>query len=132
MVKQLGVLANLTTAQQSENLETLSQAMGIMQHHDAVTGTEKQAVAQDYDRLLYEAIVGAENNAQDALRILTNLTSGAFESCLELNISVCTFIQKSANNVVVTVVNPLGHTSTQYVRVPVPQENYIVTDEKGN
>ncbi|KAH8328536.1 hypothetical protein KR067_010551 [Drosophila pandora] len=131
VVKQLGVLANLTTAQQSENLENLSQAMGIMQHHDAVTGTEKQAVAQDYDRLLSEAIVGAESNARDALRILTNLTSGAFESCLELNISTCTFTQKSANNVVVTVVNPLGHTSTQYVRVPVPKENYIVTDEKA-
>ncbi|KAH8287906.1 hypothetical protein KR018_006961, partial [Drosophila ironensis] len=131
VVKQLGVLANLTSDQQTEDLETLSQTMGIMQHHDAVTGTEKQAVARDYDRLLFEAIVGAENNARNALRLLTNLTSGEFESCLELNISVCTFTQKSANNVIVTVLNPLAHTSTQYVRVPVPEENYIVTDEKG-
>ncbi|XP_016995055.2 lysosomal alpha-mannosidase [Drosophila takahashii] len=130
-VKQLSVLANLTGTQHSEDLETLSQAMGIMQHHDAVTGTEKQAVARDYDRMLYKAIVGAENNARDALRSLTNLTSGEFESCLELNISACAFTQNTANNVVVTLVNSLTHKSTQYVRVPVKNENYIVTDEKG-
>ncbi|KAH8410572.1 hypothetical protein KR009_003810 [Drosophila setifemur] len=131
VVKQLGVLANLSSVQQSEDLEILSQAMGIMQHHDAVTGTEKQAVARDYDRILFEAVVGAGNNARDALRLLTNLTSGEFESCLELNISVCSFTHKSGNNVVVTIVNPLSATSTQYVRVPVPNENYVVTNEKG-
>ncbi|XP_017121037.1 lysosomal alpha-mannosidase isoform X1 [Drosophila elegans] len=130
-VKQLSVLANLTSPQHAEDLENLSQAMGIMQHHDAVTGTEKQAVARDYDRMLYKAIVGAENSARNALRSLTNLTSGQFESCLELNISVCAFTQNSANNVVVTLVNPLAHTSTQYVRIPVENNNYIVTDEKG-
>ncbi|KAH8282961.1 hypothetical protein KR054_011171, partial [Drosophila jambulina] len=132
VVKQLGVLANLTSEQQLANLETLNQAMGIMQHHDAVTGTEKQAVASDYDRILYEAIIGAENNARDALRSLTNLTSGEFVSCLKLNISVCEFTQKTANNVIVTLVNPLGHTSTQYVRIPVRNENYLVTNEKGH
>lgn len=115
-----------------EDLETLNQAMGIMQHHDAVTGTEKQAVARDYDRMLYEAIIGAENNARDALRSLTNLSSGEFDSCLELNISVCEFTQKTANNIIVTLVNPLARTSTQYVRIPVKNEIYIVTDEKGN
>ncbi|KAI8041890.1 hypothetical protein M5D96_003185, partial [Drosophila gunungcola] len=130
-VKQLSVLANLTSPQHAEDLENLSQAMGIMQHHDAVTGTEKQAVARDYDRMLYKAIVGAENSARDALRSLTNLTSGQFESCLELNISVCAFTQNSANNVVVTLVSPLAHASTQYVRIPVENNNYIVTDEKG-
>lgn len=130
-VKQLSVLANLSGTQYSEDLDNLSQAMGIMQHHDAVTGTEKQAVASDYDRLLFKAIVGAENSARDALRSLTNLTSGEFESCLELNISVCAFTQDTANNVIVTLVNPLAHSSTQYVRVPAKNENYIVTDEKG-
>ncbi|XP_017076117.2 LOW QUALITY PROTEIN: lysosomal alpha-mannosidase [Drosophila eugracilis] len=130
-VKQLSVLANLTSSQHSEDLENLSQAMGIMQHHDAVTGTEKQAVARDYDRMLYKAITGAENNARDALRSLTNLTSGEFQTCLELNISVCAITQSTANNVIVTLMNPLAHTSTQYVRVPAMNENYIVTDEKG-
>jgi lysosomal alpha-mannosidase len=28
--------------------------MGIMQHHDAITGTERQEVASDYARILNE------------------------------------------------------------------------------
>lgn len=31
-------------------------ALGILQHHDAVSGTAKQAVANDYNRRLYEAM----------------------------------------------------------------------------
>ena len=31
-----------------ENINVLKRAMGAMQHHDAVTGTEKEAVAHDY------------------------------------------------------------------------------------
>lgn len=34
--------------------------MGIMQHHDAITGTEKQAVADDYARILTKALRKAE------------------------------------------------------------------------
>ncbi|XP_033249545.1 lysosomal alpha-mannosidase isoform X1 [Drosophila miranda] len=130
-VKQLSTLANLTSVKHTKSLSILRQAMGVMQHHDAITGTEKQAVAQDYDQMLYNAIIGAENNARDALRVLTNHTSAEFQSCLELNISVCALTQTSANNIVVTLVNPLAHTSSQYVRVPVTEENYQVTDENG-
>ncbi|XP_034666350.1 lysosomal alpha-mannosidase [Drosophila subobscura] len=130
-VKQLSTLANLTSAEHIKALSNLRQAMGVMQHHDAITGTEKQAVAHDYDHMLFKAINGANNNARDALRVLTNLTSGEFQSCLELNISVCAITQSSANNIVVTLVNPLAHTSSQYVRLPVRKENYQVTDENG-
>ena len=31
-----------------ENIDVLKRAMGAMQHHDAVTGTEKEVVAHDY------------------------------------------------------------------------------------
>ncbi|KAH8419560.1 hypothetical protein KR222_006062 [Zaprionus bogoriensis] len=131
-VKQLSSFAHLTSESQTEVLDELRQVMGIMQHHDAITGTEKQAVARDYDRLLTDAIVHSQDNARDALRVLTNLTAGEFDSCLELNISVCAFTKDSANNVVVTLFNPLAHPSTQYVRVPVKEDYYLVTDENGH
>lgn len=35
----------------------MKEAMGIMQHHDAVAGTEKQHVANDYARLLHKGVV---------------------------------------------------------------------------
>ncbi|EDW77501.1 uncharacterized protein Dwil_GK24523, isoform A [Drosophila willistoni] len=129
--KQLSTFAQLESEQQKKDLDFLREIMGVMQHHDAITGTERQAVSNDYDRLLHKAIVGAENNARDALRVLTNLTNGEFESCLQLNISVCAFTKDSADDVVVTLFNPLAHTSTQYVRVPVKDESYEVTNEKG-
>ncbi|KAH8370017.1 hypothetical protein KR093_001891 [Drosophila rubida] len=131
-VKQLSAFAKLTGEQQTADLDELRQVMGIMQHHDAITGTEKQAVARDYDRLLTDAIVDSQHNARDALRLLTNLTQGEFDSCLDQNISVCAFTQSSANNVVVTLFNPLAHSATQYVRVPVKDDYYLVTDEKGH
>ena len=34
------------------DLNKFKRAMGTMQHHDAVTGTEKQAVAEDYAKRL--------------------------------------------------------------------------------
>jgi hypothetical protein len=32
-------------------------AMGVYQHHDAVSGTAKQAVANDYSRRLHEIMM---------------------------------------------------------------------------
>lgn len=131
VTKQLTTLSNITTAEVTQNLDKLRQVMGIMQHHDAITGTEKQHVAYDYDRLLTESIMLAQNNNILALRKLTNLTNGEFVSCLQLNISRCEFIQPNVNNLVITVFNPLAQPSTQYVRIPVLNGSYVVTDAAG-
>ncbi|KAH8283704.1 hypothetical protein KR018_012607 [Drosophila ironensis] len=131
VAKELSVFADLPTEQQKENLDDLRKIMGVMQHHDAITGTEKQAVANDYDRLMFDGIVAATNTARSALRQLTNLPNGEFESCLNLNISECAFATDNADNLVVTLYNPLAHTTNQYVRLPVKNENYQVTDSKG-
>ncbi|XP_037710586.1 lysosomal alpha-mannosidase [Drosophila subpulchrella] len=131
VVKQLSVLANLKSEQHNKYLDNLRHSMGVMQHHDAITGTEKQAVSDDYDRMMYDAIIGASSNARDALRILTDMPNGEFESCLRLNISECAFTKDGVDNVVVTLYNPLAHSSNQYVRIPVTEENYEVTDAKG-
>lgn len=53
--KQLFSLANLGPEVKGD-LDVLREAMGVMQHHDAVSGTEKQAVAQDYARQLSEGM----------------------------------------------------------------------------
>ena len=36
--------------------------MGTMQHHDAVTGTEKQAVAEDYAKRVRSVSIEYEND----------------------------------------------------------------------
>jgi lysosomal alpha-mannosidase len=46
------ILGNELTRQKiyanQSDINVLKRAMAVMQHHDAVTGTEKQAVADDY------------------------------------------------------------------------------------
>lgn len=41
--------------------------MGVMQHHDAVTGTEKQLVANDYSRILYKNMYNAGEIISEAI-----------------------------------------------------------------
>lgn len=45
-----------TFEDKNANFSLLQQAIGVMQHHDAITGTEKQHVANDYHRLLSKAV----------------------------------------------------------------------------
>lgn len=62
-VKQLFSLNRIVTNGDddlTDKLRLLREAMGIMQHHDAITGTEKQHVLQDYVRVLHRAVKTAE------------------------------------------------------------------------
>jgi len=65
--KQLSVLADLRE-EKWEDLSSLREAMGVMQHHDAITGTEKQHVADDYARLLHQGMLHSQETAQAALK----------------------------------------------------------------
>ena len=131
VAKQLTALGGLTAVNYNNNLDKLRHAMGVMQHHDAITGTERQHVAQDYDRLLSDALATAQWNTQAALQKFTNLTNGEFASCLLQNISVCEFTRMGAKNIVVTLYNPLSDTVLQYVRIPAKNESHVVKDEFG-
>lgn len=51
-----------------KELEHFREAMGVMQHHDAVTGTEKQLVADDYARILYAGMQQGTNVSLQALK----------------------------------------------------------------
>jgi len=53
--KQLVAMTQLGQVSASP-VDSLREAMGIMQHHDAITGTEKQHVADDYARTLAKAL----------------------------------------------------------------------------
>jgi lysosomal alpha-mannosidase len=122
-----------------ENLGKLRRVMGVMQHHDAITGTEKQHVANDYHRELHLAIKACESNTRSALNQFVtgkNSTDSAqfefkFESCLNLNISSCEIPERS-EKFVVTVYNPLAHSTSQYTRFPVGGSEYEVHDAENS
>lgn len=134
--KQLYVLAALDS-KHLKYLDALRDAAGIMQHHDAITGTEKQHVADDYAFILHKAITGCEKIATNALRELMHKNKDEsshqpeiFRSCLLLNISECSISEKS-QSFIVTVYNPLSYTISHYVRLPVTGVSYSVRDPTG-
>lgn len=51
------LLAGRSRATETGDVSVLKRAMGIAQHHDAVSGTEKQHVADDYSLLLHQGVV---------------------------------------------------------------------------
>lgn len=120
--------------------------MGVMQHHDAITGTEKQHVSDDYNRLHYAAIDACASNVKFALKQLESHDFGHktanhyrttqrnaldFEMCLNLNISQCDVTEK-ASQFVVTVYNPIARSIDKYVRIPVANGAYLIRDHLGN
>lgn len=130
--KQLSVLAKLSSkdSKYSENLDQLRDIMGVMQHHDAVTGTEKQHVSNDYEKLLTDGFIACEQNVRAALREFTKLENANFQSCLNLNISACA-VSENMSKFVVTLYNPLSKPVSQSVRIPVHEGTYEVKDSSG-
>ena len=78
---------------EAENIDAgfnrMLDAMGIYQHHDAVSGTGKQAVAEDYSRIL--AMATSVNNVAygEAVRHFVNestgLDSSDWQQCYKMN-----------------------------------------------
>ncbi|GAV72796.1 Glyco_hydro_38 domain-containing protein/Glyco_hydro_38C domain-containing protein/Alpha-mann_mid domain-containing protein [Cephalotus follicularis] len=125
------------------NTYPLGDALGIAQHHDAVSGTAKQHTTNDYEKRL--AIGGSEAEAvvNSALYCLTSNRSGdqcavptpTFTQCQLLNISYCPPTEKNisqGNSVVVVVYNPLGWNRTDIIRMPVNDGDLVVQDSSGN
>jgi lysosomal alpha-mannosidase len=121
------------------DLNKMREAMGVMQHHDAVTGTERQEVAYDYARILYEGFEESDIIAETAINklIANQVPSEApkapavpLKSCLLLNISQCD-VSEHSSQFVVTLYNPLSHPISHHVRVPVSGASYTVRDPTG-
>ncbi|XP_033225120.1 lysosomal alpha-mannosidase-like [Belonocnema kinseyi] len=134
VIKQLSVLRNYPD---NKELEKFREAMGILQHHDAITGTERQHVANDYARILSISMRDGEEISTDILRNFLPKDQSSeqkkllkFHSCLLLNISSCEHTEIN-KNFVVTVYNPTSQLLTTYVRLPVKGASYNVKNYLG-
>ncbi|XP_026429937.1 alpha-mannosidase-like [Papaver somniferum] len=123
------------------NSFSLGDALGIAQHHDAITGTAKQHVNDDYTKRLFIGASEAQVVTNVALsRLIKSSQQSAipdvkFSQCPLLNISYCPpteeQIQKGKSLVVVAY-NSLGWSRANIVRIPVNNPNLLVKDSKGN
>lgn len=127
----------------SANTDRLGDALGIAQHHDAVTGTAKQHTTNDYAKRLAigsseaEAVVGSALSCLIDSKSNGNCTASKlkFIQCQLLNISYCPPTEEDVpqgKSLVVVAYNPLGWARTDIIRIPVNDHNLIVKDSSGN
>lgn len=117
--------------------EKLANALAIAQHHDAVTGTERQHVAADYTMRLHMGYLEAEKVVSSSLNSMTRKhgqPEASFQQCPLLNISYCPPSETLLSNeksLVVVVYNPLGWNREEVIQIPVTIDKVIVQDSKG-
>lgn len=120
--KSLQVFANLTSQVEDENVARLKEAMGITQHHDAVSGTEKEHVARDYSLQLSKGSSKCLSVVGKALNKLLSQSSQPLDDkvvqCPLLNASTCD-ISETNTCFAVSIHNPLAWSrKEQIIRLP--------------
>ncbi|XP_063836095.1 lysosomal alpha-mannosidase-like isoform X1 [Ostrinia nubilalis] len=133
VVKQLQLLGALPE-HNMPLLDELKSAMGVLQHHDAVTGTEKQHVTHDYVRMATQAAEDAHTITTQALN--RNIFGDdatqqlVFDRC-HFNESRCDTTEEATGNLIITVYNPLAWPVISPVQIPVVDGEYDIVDGKG-
>ena len=128
-LRQLVSFTNLNDNQTIAKINALERAMGVVQHHDAVSGTENQHVANDYSKRLASAILKSVDIVPSILGgvLKTNESLSPVYFCPLLNISECLPIENS-NSIRVIIYNPLANELNSWVRIPLVTNDYVIKD----
>ncbi|GKV17421.1 hypothetical protein SLEP1_g27935 [Rubroshorea leprosula] len=124
------------------NVDSLADALAIAQHHDGISGTSKQHVADDYAKRLSIGYDEAAQMVEMSLACIMESSSKTgcrspttkFQQCPLLNISYCPSSEVGLSNgksLVVVVYNPLGWKREDVIRIPVIDEKVTVKDAGG-
>ena len=112
-----------------DSVERLWKHLSVVQHHDAVAGTARQAVTDDYSMRLSTGGVEADAAMQQAIGQTVSRGNGSagaepvpFQSCPLANYSICPPSQRS-EAVVVLLYNPMARERVELHSVPVQQDS---------
>ncbi|PIC18202.1 hypothetical protein B9Z55_024180 [Caenorhabditis nigoni] len=127
LAKQMESIINVDPTLDSP-VTRLKEACGLVQHHDAVTGTAKENVTRDYEKQLAQAMSGVESVIND---YMDTLNPDALKSnlvlCPLLNETICTPISNS-DDFAVVIFNSHARYYNYTVRIPYKHESAVVKD----
>ena len=130
-IRQLVSFTDLNDTKTMSALNRLERAMGVVQHHDAVSGTENQHVANDYSKRLAGAVIECANLLPTVLSNISGVkNSDSLFYCPLLNISECKPIENS-NSMQIIVYNPLARQLNSWIRIPLVTNDYILAEENS-
>lgn len=135
VLSKLYITGRLKFADIGDSTKDFEAALSTLQHHDAVTGTAKRFVDEDYERILLQ---GYESIHKKLLPMLTRLFHDEYPRMrlqpflyLPLNVSAVREAQSQAQNVVAYVYNP-SQIQTRIIRFPVPSGSGTLKTNLGN
>ena len=129
-VRQLVSYSTLKDNTTISRINALERALGVVQHHDAVSGTENQHVANDYSKRMASAIIGLVDSLPDVLSSILGAKPASTVPvfyCPLLNISECLPIENS-NNIKAIIYNPLAVKTSSWIRIPLATSDYSVVE----
>jgi lysosomal alpha-mannosidase len=118
--------------------EILERACALSQHHDAVTGTSKEHVTQNYEYRLLLGWSAVESLSQITMEQISRRLKGNAVSfpvqtfCRQLNESACDFTTNSNSGFTVILYNGNSQSAHQLIRIPVSQQTVSLQDASGN
>ena len=129
------------------SLELIEEALGLAQHHDAVSGTAKQHVTFDYARRLSRGVDRASAVFSDTLMSLRRRKSqknslrgdgnadgdSSYGMCPRLNETVCPLTQQTnEGSVEIVLWNALAHERNETITLPISSTSSVtVKNDEG-
>ncbi|KAI6191700.1 Alpha-mannosidase [Aphelenchoides bicaudatus] len=126
--RSMRAFANLTDEKALDAEEKLERAVGLAQHHDAITGTSKEKVTQDYEQRMRTAANEIQANLARSMEVLQNEPLH-FAFCNQINESICEAV-KSSSPIAVLIFNTHTHPVNASVRIPFYDRSVLVQDDK--
>jgi alpha-mannosidase len=105
--------------------DMLEAAVGVATHHDGMSGSSKQAVADDYmERIADGQGYASDFVAKSLAKRLTGATS--VQQCRALNMTFCRYTTET-DSFAVTIWNQLAQAKEELVRLPIGSSSATVT-----
>jgi lysosomal alpha-mannosidase len=126
------------------SLFNMRENLAICQHHDAVSGTAKEKVSEDYIALLAGSIKGVKQSLGEVIKEITS-TGDEIKSCVTRDsFNACTELLKTETEILINIFNPglngdnIIHFNLPYGdvnfytypdNVAIPTDSYCINDK---